>query len=126
MNDWFQGQNFAPNAEQTYEIHDATGGALLLSGTMQADGQGTAFAWVGDQVNLVPGNYLAVSDGSTTKELVLEALTFDVFDPTQWLLQGTAPLPAERLVWVGIGWEQDAWTVAYLVPVRCPTPGCKG
>jgi hypothetical protein len=111
IDDWFEGQNFAPNAEQTYEVHDTEGGTLLLSGTMQADDHGTAGAWVGDQMDLVPGNYLVISDGSTTKDLVLEALTFDVFDLTQGLLQGTAPPPAGRLVWAGIGWENDAWTM---------------
>jgi len=109
--DWFEGQNFAPNAEQTYEVYDTEGGTLLLSGTMQADDHGTAGAWVGDQMDLAPGNYVVISDGSATKDLVLEALTFDVFDLTQGLLQGTAPPPAGRLVWVGIGWENDAWTM---------------
>jgi Tol biopolymer transport system component len=109
--DWFMGQNFTPNAEQSYDIYDGEGGTLLLSGSMQADDQGTAGVWVGDQVDLVPGNHLVISDGTTTRDLVLEALTFDVFDVTQGLLHGTAPPPHDRLVWVGIGWEDDTWTM---------------
>jgi len=109
--DWFEGQNFSPNSQQTYEIYESDGGALLLSGTMQAGSQGTAFAWVGDQVDLVPGNYLVIFDGITTKELVLEALTFDLFDLSQGLLQGTAPPPEGRLVWVGIGFADDGWSM---------------
>jgi hypothetical protein len=66
---------------------------------------------VGDQIDLVPGNYLIISDGKTTREIVLEALTFDLFDTTLGLLQGTAPEPFGRRVWAGIGWENDGWSM---------------
>ena len=38
--------------------------------------------------NLEPGNYLVVSDGNTTKDLMLEEFTFDVFRPRQWSTLG--------------------------------------
>ena len=108
---WFEGQYFTPDTEQTYEIYDSYGGTLLLSGTMQADNNGTAGAWVGDQADLIPGNYLVVSDGTATKDMVLESLTFDAFDIALGTLQGTAPEPFGRLVWVGIGWENEGWSM---------------
>lgn len=105
---WFLGENFTPNAELIYEIYDAPDGTLLLSGSMQADENGTAGVWVGDQLDLVPGDYLIISDGSEMKDIVLEALTFDVFNLTNGHLEGTAPNPLGRAVWAGIGWENDS------------------
>jgi hypothetical protein len=109
--DWFVGQEFAPNAEQSFQIYDAQGGTLLLSGSMCADEYGAAGIWVGDQLDLVPGRYIVVSDGTATKDLVLEALTFDIFDTTRGFLQGTAPPPVHRRVWVGIGFEDGGWSM---------------
>jgi predicted GH43/DUF377 family glycosyl hydrolase/regulation of enolase protein 1 (concanavalin A-like superfamily) len=109
--DWFLGQYFTPNSELSYQVYEALGGNQLLSGTMQADDRGTAGIWVGEYVDLVPGNYLVVSDGTTMKDLTLEAITFDVFDTTRGYLQGTAPMPENRQVWVGIGWQENAWTM---------------
>jgi hypothetical protein len=61
---------------------------------------------------------------------VLEALTFDLFDTTLGILQGTAPEPFGRTVSVGIGcWQRDdlgmdtttdengAWIVDFGAPV---------
>ena len=57
---------------------------------------------------------MVTTTASTTKDIALEDLIFETFDLTQGLLQGIAPPPAERLVWVGIGWENDAWTMEVL------------
>jgi hypothetical protein len=108
---WFEAQNFTPNAELTFGIYDSPGGTQVMTGTMQTDDYGTVGIWVGDNVDLIPGNYLVVSDEITTKDLLLEALTFDVLDLTNGHAEGTAPEPYGRLVWVGIGFEGDGWSM---------------
>jgi len=111
---WFQAENFTPDTPLTMSIYASPdpGAALLWEETRQTDGAG--FVFVGEwehPVDLVPGHYLVVSDGSTAKDLVLEAVTFDLFDLPLGLLQGTAPEPFGRSVWVGIGWEYDGWSM---------------
>ena len=110
--DWFRAETFLPNTALNFWIYDAPGGSLLLeSTTPETDAGGTITHWVGDQVDLLPGYQVIVSDGVTTKEIMLEALSFDVFDASLGLLQGTAPEPFGRSVWVGIGWENDGWSM---------------
>jgi len=114
--DWFRAENFTPNGELTFWVYEAEGGQLLRhpENTWQLDGSGyvTVGMWKLDEfIDLVPGNYLVVSDGTFTGELVLEAFTFDTFDLTNGQLVGTAPEPFGRLVWVGIGWENDGWSM---------------
>ncbi len=66
---------------------------------------------MGDQVDLLPGYQVIVSDGVTTRDIVLEALSFELFDTTLGLLQGTAPEPFGRTVWAAVGFENDAWAM---------------
>ena len=80
----------------------------MKSVTALADSSGTITHWVGDQIDLAPGNYLIVTDGKKTREIVLEALTFDLLDTRVGTLKGTAPEPFGRKVTVGIGcWQRD-------------------
>jgi hypothetical protein len=110
--DWFRAETFLPNTALNFRIYDAPGGSLLLeSATPETDSSGTITHWVGDQVDLLAGYQVLVSDGVTTRDIVLEALNFDVFDTSQGTLQGTAPEPFGRTVWVGIGWENDGWSM---------------
>jgi hypothetical protein len=114
--DWFRAENFTPNAELTFWVYESEGGELLRhpENTWQLDDSGyvTVGMWeLEEYIDLVPGNYLVVSDGEVWKELTLEDFTFDVFDLTNAHLQGTAPEPFGRPVWVGIGFENDAWTM---------------
>jgi hypothetical protein len=114
--DWFRAEDFTSNGQLTFWIYDGVGGPLLRhpENTWQLDSSGfvTVGMWeLQEYWDLVPGNYLVVSDGTVTKELVLEAFTFDIFDTTIGHLQGTAPEPYGRTVWVGIGLENDAWTM---------------
>jgi hypothetical protein len=70
------------------------------------------FAWIESEGwDLEPGNYLVVSDENTLKDLVIEDFTFDVFNLSNGQLIGTAPEPYGRNVWVGIGWENDGWSM---------------
>jgi Tol biopolymer transport system component len=110
---WFYLSEFTPGAMLELSIYESQGGSQLWSGERLADING--FAWVNYDEHLQdlePGNYLVVSDGYTTKDLIIEEFTFDVFDLTQGLLQGTVPGSSEgRLVWVGIGFENDRWSM---------------
>lgn len=108
--DWLYLVDFIPGATLALSIYESQDGSLAWQGMRTADVNG--FAWIdAEDWNLEPGNYLVVSDGRTTKDLMLEALTFDVFDTSLGLLQGTAPEPFGRAVWVGIGWENDGWSM---------------
>ncbi|HSF81777.1 MAG TPA: hypothetical protein VLA49_11115 [Anaerolineales bacterium] len=129
--DWFRAEGFMPNTELDFQIYDASGGILLLESiTAPTDSGGTVTHWVGDQMGIVPGNHVVVSDGTSTRDIVLEDLTFDVFDTTQGILQGMAPAPFGRTVSVGIGcWAREdlgmdvttdefgAWIVDFGAPV---------
>jgi len=106
---WFEAQRFLPNTELTYQIYDSPGGNLLLSGTMQSDDSGTSEIWVGNQVDLQPGQSIIVSDGYSTKDIVLEAITFDTIDLNTGHAEGTAPQPFGRTIWVGIGFPDAGW-----------------
>lgn len=129
--DWFRAEGFTPNTSLQFQIYDGPGGNLLLkSKTAETDSSGAVTHWVGDKMDIVPGNYVVVSDGNTTRDMVVEALTFDLFDTSLGVLQGTAPEPFGRTVSVGIGcWQRDdltkdvttdengAWIVDFGVPV---------
>jgi hypothetical protein len=83
----------------------------MKSATAQTDSGGSITHWFGDQVDIVPGNQLIVSDGKTTRDIVVEDLVFNVFDTTVGLLHGTAPEPFGRTISVGIGcWQRDDLT----------------
>lgn len=108
--DWFYLVDFIPGARLDLSIYENQGGSPVWHGKRTADVNG--FAWIdAEGWDLIPGNYLIVSDGNTTKDLVIEGFTFDVFDLTNGHLQGAAPEPFGRAVWVGIGWENDGWSM---------------
>jgi hypothetical protein len=95
----------------SFTVYKSQGGKPIWKGTATTDGSG--FAWIDAEGrwNLEPGNYLVVQDGQNTKDLVIEGFTFDVFNVTNGQLSGTAPEPYGRNVWVGIGWENDGWSM---------------
>lgn len=61
--------------------------------------------------NFEPGNYLVVKDEQNTKALIIEGFTFDVFDLNEVQIIETEPEPYGRRMWVGIGWENDNWSM---------------
>jgi hypothetical protein len=125
--DWFYLQEFTPNTALNFSIYEGQDGKLTWKGAATTDGSG--FSWIDSAGwDLAPGNYLVVKDGSATKDIVIEGFTFDLFDLSQGLLQGTVPGEAGRHVWVGIGlndsWSTDVftdadgnWTANYENPV---------
>jgi len=109
--DWFYLVEFTSEVAVNYSVYESEGGTLVFQGTATTDGSG--FVWVDaeERWDLEPGNYLMVSDGNTTRELVIEGFTFDVFDLANGHLEGTAPSPFGRTVWVGVGFENDSWSM---------------
>jgi hypothetical protein len=101
---WVWTSGFIPEGLQTLSIYaSAEPGAMLLwRGSKVADDSGFVFfeSWE-HNVDLVPGNYLVVSDGITTKNLVLETIRIAVFDPDHEIMIGTATGGKE--VWVVAG-----------------------
>ncbi len=95
--DWFWTTDFNPGVLDLFIYESANEGATLLwQGTRDADESG--FAFVGGDVHgqdLVPGNYVVVSDGVNEKGLVLETITMEVFDTENEIMAGTAPLGRE-------------------------------
>lgn len=78
------------------------GASLLWARTLEADESGFAFAGFDVHgLNLIPGNYLVISDGATEKGVVLEPITMEIFDTVQEIMAGTAP--PNRDVWVAAG-----------------------
>ena len=109
--DWFYLQEFSPDTTLAFTVFKAQGGKAIWKGTATTDGSG--FAWIDAEGrwNLEPGVYLVVKDGSNTKDLVIEGFTFDVFDVSHGILQGTVPGQEGRHVWAGIGFENDGWSM---------------
>jgi len=109
--DWFYLQEFSPNKTLKFTIFDAVGEKPIWNGEATTDDSG--FAWIDSdgRWDLEPGNYLVVKDGRNSKDLVIEGFTFDVFDLANGHLEGTAPEPFGRTVWVGVGFEEDGWSM---------------
>ena len=92
----------APGALVIFSIYDAPQGNLLWTDSRRADRSGFAFVTHQDhRVELAPGMAISVSSGRTTKELVVEALTFDIYEPARNVLAGTAPSGSSVLLGVG-------------------------
>ena len=92
--DWINGNNWTPNKEITIRIYEAEGGALIgepfIWGT---DNHGSFNANLWNQVNLLPGYYITVTDNfsGVMKFLTLPNLTIDYLDPNLDVAGGRAP-----------------------------------
>jgi Tol biopolymer transport system component len=97
---WVSAENFAPYTLLTFQIfesRDSSDPFYQIGKT--SDGNGSE--WISsrdyDKI-LVPGNYIIISNGVTTKNLVLEPITMDLVDPINDTLVGTAPTSRYVLV----------------------------
>ncbi len=103
VGNWFWTTDFYPGLLDLF-IYEAEyeGEGINLLWSDQRDADEGGFVLVGDHgLDLVPGNYVVVSDGVNQKGLVLEAITVDSFDTDNDFMEGTAP--AGRDVWVAAG-----------------------
>jgi hypothetical protein len=88
-----------PGASVNFSIYDSLDGNLLWEGSRATDDSGFVYLSIWDhQVDLEPGIYIVASDDKFTKQLLIEPVSLDVFDPAENILQGTAS--PKRSVWV--------------------------
>ncbi len=102
-NDYLRGNDFRPGETLTFTVYASEGEVepfLELDRTTDVSGYAFIDGWEHGS-NLMVGNYVVVSDGTSTRTLVLEPLTIDVFDPATDYVAGTTS-PGE-LVHVVIG-----------------------
>jgi hypothetical protein len=91
--DWLWTMEFK-SGDLDISIYDSPelGANLLWAGQQVADERG--FAFVGSDIHgqdLVPGNYLVVSDGDSQKSLILRPISVTVFDTENDFMAGFAP-----------------------------------
>jgi len=81
--DWFWTADFIPGELNAAIFDTEAKGTELWVGTVTADESGFAFVdFPIHAVDLLPGMFIEVSDGTSTKGLVLQAISMDVFDTT--------------------------------------------
>jgi hypothetical protein len=115
LGDWFWTAEFKPGDLDIsiYESPD-DGANLLWSDQQVADESG--FTFVGPDIHgqdLLPGNYLVVSDGDSQKSLVLQPISVTMFDTQYEFMAGFAPAGSE--VWAAAGpqdWQERIMVVA--------------
>jgi len=108
---WFWVNNFTPETPVTFYIYDDKDDENTIfefnrntdeSGNVTIEGW--EHGWLPE-----PGDYIVATDGFNTKDLVLEHITLDVFDPDNDFLSGEVAYP-ERSVDIGVGNENgEQW-----------------
>ncbi len=111
VGDWFWTTGFNPGPLDlaVYDSPDAA----TPKWTGQQDADATGFTNVNPGIDLVPGNYVVVSDGVNTKSIELRPITVEFFDTALDLMTGTAPLGTQ--VWVAAGpqdWQKGMMVTA--------------
>ena len=102
VGDWMWTTDFVPNAELDVSVLESqSAGEPFWNETAQADEGGFVNLSI---EGLEPGQFMTVSDGFVQKELVLEDITMEVFDPENETMAGTAPAHSD--VWVAAGPEE--------------------
>jgi len=108
---WFWANNFTPEAPVTFYIYDDKDDANTIfefSRNTDESGNVTIEGWEHGWLP-EPGDYIVATDGSIVKDLELEYITLDVFDPGNDFLSGIAAYP-ERSVDIGVGNENgEQW-----------------
>ena len=129
VGDWMWTTDFAPGASLTIAVYKAPEDTdPFWSETLQADEGGFVNAFI---EGLEPGHFMTVSDGQTTKSLLLKDITMEVFDTVNDTMAGIAP-PGSQ-VWVAAGpqdhqdgqlvtaMETGAWTADFTGIVNITT-----
>jgi len=103
--DWFWTADFIPGNLNAAIYDSETKGTSLWSGSVTADASGFAFVDLPIHgVDLLPGMYIEVSDNGTTKGLVLQAISMELFDTGAEIMSGVAPVGAA--VWASAGLQE--------------------
>lgn len=116
VGDWFWTTEFNPGPLDLFIYESADDDAALLwSSQQEADPSG--FILVGYEVHgqdLVPGNYLVVSDGVHEKDVVLETITMEDFDTENEIMAGSTAAGREVTAVAGMA-EAETQAVIHLV-----------
>jgi Ca2+-binding RTX toxin-like protein len=94
---------FTPSSSVRFRVYESVGGPLIYGPlTMQTDGTGFSQAQSDVVIDIVPGNYVTVTEtsSSTVKALEVSPLTIDAKDAAADTVSGTAR-PGDT-VWVGL------------------------
>jgi PKD repeat protein len=93
--DYAAGCGFAADSSVAVEVKDASAGSTLASDSASTDGDGCFViefdGFDAPNVDLLPGMFVSVSDGTATKELTLVTLSIDGIDTLNDTAWGTAP-----------------------------------
>jgi hypothetical protein len=104
---WFWTNGFNPGMLDLFIYESADEGAGLLWSDQRGADEG-GFVLVDDHgLDLVPGNYIVVSDGVAEKGLVLQPVSVTMFDTEYEFMAGFAPPGSE--VWAAAGpqeWQE--------------------
>jgi len=104
--DWFWVTEFYPGLLDLFIYESADEGAALLWSDQQEAVDLWGITSVGYDLHgqdMVPGNYLVVSDGVNSKGLVLQPISVTMFDTQYDFMSGVAPAGSE--VWAAAGLE---------------------
>jgi len=100
--DWLWTSDFTPWDVLTVSVYesDQAGAALYWTGTKAANQWGFVNVLPIDtgDLDFAPGNYVTVHDSFVEKALVLESITWDIFDADTDFAEGTAPADREVMV----------------------------
>lgn len=114
--DWLWTSQFTAGELLTVSIYASNNPGLepLWQDSMIAGDDGFVILHYEDhELDLVPGNYIVVSDNSAKKGLVLEPISIDVFDTIEDIMAGTAPKDREVLVAAGLAdYQEGIWVTA--------------
>jgi len=112
--DWFWMTEFKVGMLDLFLYESADEGAVLLwsGNTEVTDTWGfTTVDYDMHGQDMVPGNYLVVSDGVNSKGLVLEMITIEVFDTENEIIAGTAPAGRDVVVVAGMAGAETQATI---------------
>jgi hypothetical protein len=142
--EWLWTSDFTPWDVLTVSVYesDDAGAALRWTGTKTTNQWGFVHVLPTDTdgLDFMVGNYVTVSDSFVEKGLVLESITWDVFDAENDFAAGTAPVGREVMVvvadspdpedqyhlWVHAG-SDGSWTADFSTIVDFPdTPAWRG
>jgi regulation of enolase protein 1 (concanavalin A-like superfamily) len=114
--DWFWTTDFAPETSLTIFIYDSNdpSATLLWNGSRDSDEWGFIWAGYDDHlIDLVPDNYLVITDGTTTKSLIFEPISVTSFNTIDDTMAGTAPAGREVLAAAGPQeYQEGIWVTA--------------
>jgi hypothetical protein len=118
--DWLATVEFNPGTLTLFIYESpAEDAPLLWQGSREADEtRVTQFSYEDHGQDLVPGNYLVVTDGAFEKGLLLETFTIERFDSRNEIMAGTAPGGLEVLVVAGMAEAETQGVISVIADLE--------